>query len=122
MTPWNIYKYKLWWKLMCFPKSKKKLLDAFQVRLDDFLEDNPSPTFAMLVEAFGSPEDMAAMLTADMGAKEQAAYRRFSKALQILADVAVVALVLVTLYVLLNPLAIRIVDVAEWSSYTYYSH
>ena len=52
--------------------------------------------------------------------REQAAFRRFSKAVQLLQNAAVMLLVLLTLYVLLNPLSIRTVDVIQKDCYTYW--
>jgi hypothetical protein len=45
--------------LFCKKQTQNKLLKQFQETLDNFLEDNPSPDFSALEEAFGTPEHMA---------------------------------------------------------------
>ena len=112
------YKHMLWRKLSCFPKTKQTLLASLQPSLDRFLEDNPAPDYDSLTKAFGSPEEMAKLLMADISPEEEKKYRRFSRAVQIAADIGLVLLVLFTLYVLLNPLTIRIVDAVQKDSYT----
>lgn len=98
----------------------------FQARLEDYLEEIPVPSYDSLVQAFGTPEEMAANLLTAVSSKEQIAYTRFSKGVEIAGTVAVAALVLLTLYVLLHPLNIRIVDAVQrdtfYANQTYWPH
>jgi hypothetical protein len=55
----NEYKRQLKQHLSCGNRRRKELMEQFQETLDSFLEDNPSPDFSALEEAFGSPEQMA---------------------------------------------------------------
>ena len=90
----------------------------FQARLEDYLEEIPVPSYDSLVQAFGAPEELAMTLLSAVSSKEQTTYACFSKAVQIVQYVAIAALVLLTAYVLLNPLNIRIVDVVRKDFYT----
>ena len=56
--------------LNCFPKTKAALIGSFRGSLEDFLLETPEPTFDALVEAFGSPEEMAKTLMKDVSTKE----------------------------------------------------
>jgi hypothetical protein len=55
----NEYKRQLKQHLSCGNRRRKELMEQFQETLDSFLEENPSPDFSALEEAFGSPEQMA---------------------------------------------------------------
>jgi uncharacterized membrane protein len=55
----NEYKRQLKQHLSCGNRRRKELMEQFQETLNNFLEENPSPDFSALEEAFGSPEQMA---------------------------------------------------------------
>jgi hypothetical protein len=55
----NEYQRQLKQHLSCGNRRRKELMEQFQETLDSFLEENPSPDFSALEEAFGSPEQMA---------------------------------------------------------------
>jgi hypothetical protein len=74
-------------------------MDEFGGMLDSFLEDNPSPTPDELRAAFGSPEEMARQLSANISAAESLQYSRGVVAKKVLAIVLVVLLALATVYV-----------------------
>ena len=75
----------------CFPKTKSILIGSFRKSLEDFLIDTPNPTFDALVEAFGTPEEMATTLMADVSGKEIAHRKVF---LYVKRAVAVVLILL----------------------------
>ena len=66
------YERKLKQNLNCFSKTKSALIGSFRRSLEDFLVENSEPTFDALVEAFGTPEEMAKILMADVSSKELA--------------------------------------------------
>jgi uncharacterized membrane protein len=55
----NEYKRQLKQHLSCGNRRRKELMEQFQETLNNFLEENPSPDFSALEEAFGTPEHMA---------------------------------------------------------------
>ena len=110
---------------VCYPKcttcqKAQKWLDDHGVAytLRHIKDDKPS--YEELVEAFGTPEEMGAALLTAVSSKEQITYTRFSRGVEIAANVAVIALVLLTVYVLLTPLNIRIVDAIQKDSYIFW--
>ena len=91
MCPVKQYERKLKQNLNCFPKTKSILIGSFRKSLEDFLIDTPNPTFDALVEAFGTPEEMATTLMADVSGKEIAHRKVF---LYVKRAVAVVLILL----------------------------
>ena len=85
------YERKLKKNLNCFPKTKATLIGSFRRSLEDFLVEAPEPTFDALVEAFGTPEEMATTLMADVSSKEIARRKVF---LYVKRAVAVVLILL----------------------------
>ena len=85
------YERKLKKNLNCFPKTKATLIGSFRRSLEDFLVEAPEPTFDALVEAFGTPEEMAKTLMADVSSKEIAHRKVF---LYVKRAVAVVLILL----------------------------
>ena len=71
------YERKLKKNLNCFPKTKATLIGSFRRSLEDLLVEAPEPTFDALVEAFGTPEEMAKTLMADVSSKEIARRKVF---------------------------------------------
>ena len=63
--------------LPCQGPARRRLMDEFGGMLDSFLEDNPSPTPDELRAAFGSPEEMARHLSANISAAESLQYSRY---------------------------------------------
>ena len=86
------YERKLKKNLNCFPKTKATLIGSFRRSLEDFLVEAPEPTFDALVEAFGTPEEMAKTLMADVSSKEIAHRKVF---LYVKRAVAVVLILLI---------------------------
>ena len=97
--------------LPCQGPVRRRLMDEFGGMLDSFLEDNPSPTPDELRAAFGSPEEMARHLSANISAAESLQYSRGVVAKKVLAIVLVVLLALATVYVfILKQKPIYVVD------------
>lgn len=70
------YKKVLKKNLRCPRNTQKQLLQKFDVSLSRFLEENPSPSMDKLCTAFGSPKEMASILTEEVIPAEIARYRR----------------------------------------------
>ena len=85
------YERQLKRHLNCFPKTKAALIGSFRKSLEDFWVETPDPTFDALVDAFGTPEEMAKTLMADVSSKEIARRKVF---LYVKRAVAVVLILL----------------------------
>ena len=93
-----LYKKKLKKHLPCKNVVKKRLLENFQTSLDEFLEDHPSPTAEELNAAFGPPEEMAKILSAEISQEDVARYRKGRKIKRILSVVLAVVVTASVLY------------------------
>lgn len=92
------YRSRLKKGLHCGRVKRRKLMEQFERSLSCFLEDYPSPTYAELTDAFGSPEEMASVLMENVTEEEQEWYRKRKKLLKILAGLAIALLVVYTVY------------------------
>ena len=93
------YQNELKKNLFCSAKVKKQLLNSFQCSLDAFLEENPTPSMADLHDAFGPPAEMARILSKQITEQEIKKFKRQSTAIQVIAILLALVLVLLTFYV-----------------------
>ena len=89
--------------MRCDSVAKRRLMARFEDTLKVYLEDfgwpNNSPSEQDLVNAFGSPAQMADILLADTTAEEQARYRKKKKVKKAIVAILIAALVLLTVYI-----------------------
>lgn len=71
----DLYKKTLRKNLRCSGAVQKRLMKKFDLSLDNFLDDTPSPGMEAIHSAFGPPDEMAQLLMADVTDKEAAQYR-----------------------------------------------
>lgn len=69
------YRRKLSKNLKCCGKAKRMLITAFDQKLDAYLEENPIPSEEALLDAFGAPAEMAAILMEQVSSKDVKMYR-----------------------------------------------
>ena len=93
------YQNELKKKLYCSVSARSKLLDRFNASLSVFLEDNPSPAFEDLVSAFGPPEEMAAVLMAEISETESVRYHKAVLFKRAIAGVLVAVFLIFTGYI-----------------------
>jgi flagellar biosynthesis/type III secretory pathway M-ring protein FliF/YscJ len=74
-------------------------MEQFQETLDSFLEENPSPDFSALEEAFGSPEQMARELMENVPPHEIDQWKRAQKIKKIVAGALVCGLAVACIFV-----------------------
>ena len=98
MNSVSLYQKKLRKQLPCKNAVKKRLLENFQASLDEFLEDHPSPTIEELDTAFGPPEEMVKILSAEISQEDVARYRKGCKIKRILSVVLAVVVTASVLY------------------------
>lgn len=85
--------------LHCVRKVKNRLLTKFKSMLTVFLDDNPAPTMEQLCEAFGSPEELARALSAEIGEQEEKQYGFHKKVKRFIIVLLTIVFVLITTYV-----------------------
>jgi hypothetical protein len=95
----NEYKRQLKQHLSCGNRRRKELMEQFQETLDSFLEENPSPDFSALEEAFGSPEQMARELMETVPPHEVDQWKRVQKIKRIVAGALVCGLAVACIFV-----------------------
>lgn len=78
--------------------TRRHLLRKFHAPLEAFLEELPDPTMDALCAAFGTPEDMARILTADIPVAEHTRYRRQTRLMRIAAVTAAAFVLLFAVY------------------------
>lgn len=74
--PASSYRRALKRNIRCTGKQKRKLLNSFDATCRAFLSENPNPTQAQLAQAFGTPEEMADVLMAEVSEADRKRYRR----------------------------------------------
>ena len=94
-----LYKKKLKKHLPCKNVVKKRLLENFQTSLDEFLEDHPSPTIEELDTAFGPPEEMVKILSAEISQEDADSYRKSCTVKRVLSAICAGIFLLFVLYV-----------------------
>ena len=104
----NIARYQRTLKqnLTCAAPTRRALLRKFQSSLDAFLEETPSPTEAALTAAFGTPQEMAAVLMEDVSQKEAAKWSNCRKYGKIIAAVLYAVFFIYLLYLSQQPVPI----------------
>jgi hypothetical protein len=95
----NEYKRQLKQHLSCGNRRRKELMEQFQETLNNFLEENPSPDFSALEEAFGSPEQMARELMETVPPHEIDQWKRAQKIKKIVAGALVCVLAVACVFV-----------------------
>lgn len=85
-------------QLRCTLSTKKRLLQQFRVSLDTYLEDNPAPSKADLLNAFGTPEDMGRVLMEAVSTSEIEKYRKRTLFLKIAATIIGAILLIQLIY------------------------
>lgn len=93
------YRRALKKKLRCNNTVKERLLGGFDQTLATYLEENNSPTTDDLITAFGPPEQIAAILMAEVSPQEQTQFKITSLLSRILAGFLVVVLLAFTIYI-----------------------
>lgn len=95
----NQYEKQLRKHLTCTRKAKEKLLNHFEYMLLHFLSDNGSPTTEDLHQAFGTPDEMAQTLMAQVSPEEQAQYRRVLIIKRVLIGILLTMFLVLTTYI-----------------------
>lgn len=93
------YKKMLMKHLPCGRTARKRLVCRFDGILASFLEDNFSPSADELNSAFGTPEEMAQILMAEVSSQEQAQYRKELLVKRILIGILLTAFLVLTTYI-----------------------
>lgn len=86
-------------ELHCSRKVKERLIAKFNSMLSVFQEDNPAPSMEKLCEAFGSPEELARVLSVEIDEKEEKQYRCNQKIKRFAIVLLMTIFVLITAYV-----------------------
>lgn len=97
----NIQKYcaQVKRKLPCGTKKKAQLMQTFEKPLNSYLEEHPQPDMYDLIEAFGEPEEMAAVLAESLSEADLTRHNRKSFLLRSSAAVLAAVLLLFSGYV-----------------------
>lgn len=85
--------------LPCSAGAKVRLLGDFSASMGAYLEEYPDATFRELCEAFGPPEEMAAVLQTRLTENERKVYRVKRNILRVIAGFAAALFLLVTVYI-----------------------
>ena len=111
--------------LHCSAPVQKELLRQFHASLDAFLEETPSPTEAELTAAFGTPQEMAAVLTETIPQEEITRWNKRRRIIKVSKTAAVILLGLITAFLIFviiktsGPLTVvdesKLVDTIEYS-------
>lgn len=76
LHPASSYRRALKRNIRCTGKRKRELLNSFDSTCRAFLSENPDPSQAQLTQAFGTPEEMAGVLMAEVSEEDRKRYRR----------------------------------------------
>ncbi len=92
------YRRALKRKLRCSGGVRKRLLEKFDGAADAFLENEPTPALAGVMEAFGPPEEMARTLMEEVTPKEATVYKWGVIVRRVIAAVALAAVLGFAIY------------------------
>lgn len=92
------YEQALKKQLRCTRSTKKRLLQQFRFSLDSYLEDNPAPSQADLLNAFGTPADMGQVLMEAVSTAEIEKYRKRTLVLKIVTAILWAAILIQVIY------------------------
>lgn len=97
----NIVRYQRQLKkhMPCGFRTRNDLLTQFRSSLSVFLDEQPEPTYGQLIDAFGPPDEMAAVMMAAVAEKEQLRYHKCRKVRTVLAGFAAIMFIAFSLYV-----------------------
>ena len=105
--------------LLCANKEKKRILSDLRINAENWMEAHPEGDEKAFLEAFGTPEDIAASYMEEMGytdvSKKILLRKRFSKTAFLLAAVAMIALIVFAIQIAINSLSL--VNISLNSSY-----
>lgn len=93
-----LYEKALRKQLHCTSNTKEHLLKQFRSSMSTYLDEHPSPTGADLLDAFGSPEDMAKVLMENVSEAEVKTYRKRTLFLKIITVVLLAIILIQVLY------------------------
>ena len=93
------YRRALKKELRCNSNASKRFMDGFNRALSAYLEEHPSPTADDLIDAFGTPREMADVLMADLTVRELALYQKTLLFRKILLSALIVLLFALTAYI-----------------------
>ena len=98
----NIKKYlkKVRADIPCGFRKKKQLMHAFLTSLEQYLHDNPDATDQDIVDAFGTPKEMAEMLSEKISESDIRRYQKFKKFIFVTFVLSVLLLAAWTFWVL----------------------
>lgn len=119
--PVEQYQRRLAKRLRCCAETKETLLAPFRQSLDAYLETTPGPSFEQLCAAFGTPEDMAIQMMECVSEEDAKKYRKQQRVKRIIAALAVLVLLLVSVYVFFEKEFSNISVIHENSKITSYS-
>ena len=63
-------------EIPCSSDKKKQLMHAFLTSLENYLCDNPDASYQDIVDAFGTPKEMAETLSENISESDARKYRR----------------------------------------------
>lgn len=66
-------------EIPCSSDKKKQLMHAFLTSLENYLCDNPDAAYQDIVDAFGTPKEMADTLSENISESDARQYRRRKK-------------------------------------------
>lgn len=86
--------------LPCCREEREELMRPFLASLQAYLAERPDAGYEDLIEAFGTPEEMVAMLAEKLTRAERVRYARRKKLIRIVVGVAVALAVAWSIYVI----------------------
>lgn len=97
--------------LLCGRKEKKQLTAALDRDLARFREETPEPTAEELSAAFGTPEDVAASLMAQLPEGTAASYRKKTQMITWVVSAVMAVILLFSVYVcFIKEIPVKAVD------------
>jgi len=99
MSCLNRYKAELCQNLKCAPTARKKLMGSFEKMLRNFLEENETADWDALVEAFGTPAEMADTLLGEIPQEEIKRYKEHDRRKPLYIAIAILLTLLICVYV-----------------------
>lgn len=109
----NRYKNEMRKALLCSRRTRKKLMEQFDVYRNKTLEDLSSPNYDQMVSLFGPPEEFAWELMQDVPPDELVKYRREKLICKITAFLLGISLIISSIYILF----VKTFRVVETNSY-----
>lgn len=95
--------------LVCSPSVRRRAVEALEIGVEEFLEQNPHATFGQLCQQFGSPTEIADQALADLSPAELRRYVRRLHTLKSILLLFITALCCWGLFTLFLPWVVEMV-------------